>query len=330
MVNGWDDLPDDIPSSALAQVWWFEWLKRHPDQTHRAIAQGRLTHEMATGVGKMDQQAWQLLFNEMPIGALLRNLASLTQLGVLQADKADNLDRVEAVLNDPQRLRKGRIHPIDVLKALKTYESGGKKGRSSKKWTPVPRIIDILDKAVELSFDVVQPTGKVFLHAVDISGSMSWGVVDSVGLSCCEIATAMALVTAKAERNYVIRGFSTYFKDLGISRRDSFQSALQKASQQNFGGTDASVAYNWAIRQRFKADIICFWIDSESWAGSHHPAKVLARYRQKVNPNVKAVYVTLAPYRITLVDPQDSLSWDLGGFDAGTPRLLQLLATDQL
>ncbi|WP_013322102.1 TROVE domain-containing protein [Gloeothece verrucosa] len=330
VVKGWEDLPEEIPSPALAQVWWYEWLKRHPDKTHEAITQGHLTHEMAAPVGKMDQAAWQLLFNEMPIGALLRNLGSLTEIGILRGDERANLDRVESVLNNKERLRKGRIHPIDVLKALKTYQSGGKLGRSQKTWNPVERIVSILEKAVELAFDAAEPTGKVFMHAVDVSGSMSGSVVSSVGLTCCEIATAMALVTAKAEKNYMIRGFSTQFKDLGITGRDSFSSALRKARDNNFGGTDASVAYDWMIKERFKADVICFWTDSESWAGYHHPTEALARYRKKVNPDVKAVYVTLAPYRITLVDPKDPLSWDLGGFDPGTPRLIQMLANGDI
>lgn len=331
VVKGWEELPSQIPSDALAQIWWYEWLKRNPDQTHKAISQGHLTHEMAAPVGKMDKAAWQLLFDEMPIGAMLRNLGSLTELGVLQtANTRRNLDRIEAVLNDKNRLRKGRIHPIDVLKALKTYQSGGKLGRSQKTWNPVSRIVDILEKALELSFDVVEPTGKVFMHAVDVSGSMSYGVVQSIGLSCCEIATTMALVTAKAEKNYMIRGFATDFRDLGITAKDSFSSAVKKASNQNFGGTDASVAYDWMIKNKFKADVICFWTDSESWAGSKHPSQALAKYREKVNPNVKAVYVTLAPYQLTLVDPQDPLSWDLGGFDPGTPRIIQMLATGEV
>ncbi len=329
VVNGWDELPQDIPSDALAQIWWYEWLKRHPEKTHEAIAKGRLTHEMAAPVGNMDKAAWQLLFNEMPIGAMLRNLGSLTQLGVLTADNRQNIDRVETVLNNQKYLRRGRIHPIDVLKALKTYQSGGRLGRSKKTWTPVARIVDILEKAVELAFDVVEPTNKVFLHAVDISGSMSCGV-SSVGLTCCEIATTMALVTAKAEKNYAIRGFSSKFIDLGISRRDSFTSALKKANSHNFGATDASVAYDWAIKNKFKADVICFWTDSESWAGRKHPSVALKEYRQKLNPNVKAVYVTLAPYRISLVDPKDQDSWDLAGFDPGVPRLIQMLATGEL
>ena len=285
---------------------------------------------MAAPVGNMDRQAWQLLFETMPLGAMLRNLGSLTNLEVLRVDTISNLDRVEAVLNNQNYLRKARIHPIDVLKALKTYASGGKIGRSKKTWTPIPRIINILEKAVELSFAVVEPTNKVFLHALDISGSMSYGVVDSVGLSCCEIATTMALVTAKAEKNYVIRGFSTEFIDLHITSHDSFGSALKKASNQNFGSTDASVAYDWAIKDKFKADIICFWTDNESWAGRKHPSQALQEYRRKVNPNAKAVYVTLAPSKITLVDPQDNDSWDLAGFDPGTPRLIQMLANREV
>ena len=329
VVKGWEILPAEIPSAALAQIWWYEWLKRNPDNTPEAIAQGHLTHEMANPVGKMDKSAWQLLFNEMPIGALLRNLGSLTELGVLGSDERDNLQRVEAVLNNKEHLRKGRIHPIDVLKALKTYQSGGRLGRSKKTWNPVDRIVDILEKAVELSFDVVQPTGKVFMHAVDVSGSMGSLIAD-MGLSCCEVATTMALVTAKAEKNYMIRGFANDFRDLGITAKDSFSSAVRKASNQNFGGTDASVAYDWMIKNKFKADVVCFWTDSESWSGSRHPSQALAEYRQKVNPNVKAVYITLAPYQITLVDPQDPLSWDLGGFDPGMPRIIQMLATGEL
>ena len=330
VIKGWDSLPEEIPSEAMAQIWWYEWLKRNPDKTPEAISKGHLTHEMAAPVGEMGVTAWQLLFNEMPIGALLRNLGSLTEIGVLEVSATKNIKRVEEVLNSKDRLRKGRIHPIDVLKALKTYSSGGKLGRSKKTWTPVSRIVDILEKALELSFDVTEATGKVFLHAVDISGSMSYGVVDSMGLSCCEIATTMALVTAKAEKNYAIRGFSTEFIDLKIQASDSFSSAIAKASNQNYGGTDASVAYDWAIKERFKADIICFWTDSESWAGRLTPSQALAQYREKVNPHVKAVYITLAPYGISLADPEDPLSWDLGGFDPGIPRLLQMLATEDV
>lgn len=330
IVKGWETLPEHPPSEALKQIWWYEWLKRNPKQTQTAIKEGQLTHEMAAPIGKMDKEAWQLLFDGMPIGAMLRNLGSLTEIGVLRADAMANLDRVESMLNNRDHLRKGRIHPIDVLKALKTYQSGGRIGRSKKTWEPVDRIMDILNQAVELSFEVQESTGKTFMHAVDVSGSMSYYQVSSVNLSCSEIAAAMALTTAKAEKNYMIRGFADEFRDLKITAKDSFHSALKKVSDQTFGATDASVTYDWMIKKRFKADVVCFWTDNESWAGQKHPSQALAEYRKRINPDIKAIYVTLSPYNITLVDPDDPNSWDLSGFDPSMPKLIQMIANGEL
>jgi 60 kDa SS-A/Ro ribonucleoprotein len=330
VMNGWDNLPEHPPTPALNQIWWYEWLKRNPDRTNQAIINGHLTHEMAAPVGVMNRDAWQLLFDDMPIGALLRNLGSLTEIGVLEVRSKKNLDRVSKILNSKEHLRKGRIHPIDVLKALKTYQSGGTLGRSRKTWTPIPRVVDILETALEMSFDTIESTGKVFMHAVDISGSMSYYTVSSINLTCCEIATTMALATAKAEKNYTIRGFSTNFIDLKITRSDSFSSATKKASDLNFGGTDASIAYEWMIQHNCYADVICFWTDCESWAGRQHPSQALAQYRRRVNPHAKAIYISLAPYNISLVDPKDPNSWDIAGFDPSTPRLIQAIASGEV
>lgn len=326
-TQGWKTVPETPPSEAMTQIWWYERVKRTPSLTLEAIREGRLTHEMVAPVGQMDRDAWQLLFQDMPIGALLRNLGSLTHLGVLQSHQDKTLKSLAERLQSKKHLRKGRIHPIDILKALKTYESGGKLGRSQKTWQPIPRVLDILETALDRSFDVVQPTGKTFLHAVDVSGSMSYYTISSVGLTCCEIATTLALATAKAERNYMIRGFATDFRDLKITARDSFSSALAKATRQNFGGTDAAVAYDWAIRDRIHVDVFCFWTDCESWAGNAHPSQRLADYRRHVNPKAKAIYVTLAPYNVSLVDSQDPHSWDFSGFDPAMPKAIQMIAT---
>lgn len=320
------DIPEAFDDLFCRQAYWYEWLKQNPDQGERAVREGGLTHEMAAPIANMGRDVWQALFEQMPVTATLRNLGSLTEIGVIRADAVKNLDRLESVLCDRKILRKARIHPIDVLKALKTYASGGSMGRSRKTWTVVARVLDILEDALSLSFETQQPTGKVFLHAVDVSGSMSWSPLESVGLTCAEIAATMALVTAKAEKNYSIRGFSTEFIDLGVTARDSFQSACKKTSNHNFGGTDASIAYDWAIWQKQYVDVFCFWTDSESWAGRRHPSQALADYRRKVNPGAKAIYVTLQPNQLSLADPQDAWSYDFGGFDPSIPKAIQMIA----
>jgi 60 kDa SS-A/Ro ribonucleoprotein len=40
--------------------------------------------------------------------------------------------------------------------------------------------------------------------------------------------------------------------------------------------------------------------------------------------------VSLAPNDLSLVDPHDPLSWDIAGFDPGTPRLMQMVALGEL
>ena len=57
---------------------------------------------------------------------------------------------------------------------------------------------------------------------------------------------------------------------------------------------------------------------------------MLAKYRKQVNPEIKAVYVTLAPYRITLVEPNDYLSYDIAGVDPGALRMVQMIAQGEV
>ena len=54
-----------------------------------------------------------------------------------------------------------RIHPIAVLSALLTYRAG-KGARGHHTWTPVPQVVDALDKAFERSFDTAPQTNQRF------------------------------------------------------------------------------------------------------------------------------------------------------------------------
>ena len=80
---------------------------------------------------------------------------------------------------------------------------------------------------------------------------------------------------------------------------------MKKVTSHTFGATDVSVAYDWMIKHQFQADVICFWTDSESWAGKRHPSQAMMEYRSRMNPYIKAIHVTLTPYQITLTDPDD-------------------------
>ena len=84
--------------------------------------------------------------------AMLRNLGKMTSVGLLSVSSAE-VDQVCNKLQDTQLLERARIHPFNVLIALKTYVDGhGNKG--SLRWTPNEAIVEALEKAFYLSFKV--------------------------------------------------------------------------------------------------------------------------------------------------------------------------------
>ena len=142
----------------------------------------------------------------MPMTALIRNLATMTRVGVLAPGSAGTAKAV-AQLGDAERIRRARVHPVAVLAALRTYASGrGVRGRGE--WNPVRELVDALDAAFYTAFGNVEPAGTRLLLALDVSGSMTGGYVAGVpGLTPRDASAALALVTAATEPQYEVVGF---------------------------------------------------------------------------------------------------------------------------
>ncbi len=128
--------------------------------------------------------------------ALMRSLNKLTQVGLLARD-APAVEAVAARFSDVEQLRAARLHPLNILVAMRTYARGhGDKGKLT--WEPNPQIVAALERAFYGSFSLVVPTGKRFVLALDVSGSMGQSI-SGMGISCAEAATAMAMATVRTE-----------------------------------------------------------------------------------------------------------------------------------
>ena len=159
IVKGWDWVGDEPhPDPALRLIWAFERIQRAQSvaEAVQLIREHRLPREAVPTQFLSAQEVWEaLLETDMPMTALIRNLATLTRVGLL-VPGSDALVHVLAKLGDAQRLRAARIHPIAVLAALKTYAQGkGERGKAT--WTPVPQVVDALDAAFYASFQNVEP-----------------------------------------------------------------------------------------------------------------------------------------------------------------------------
>jgi 60 kDa SS-A/Ro ribonucleoprotein len=275
----------------------------------------------------------------MPMTALIRNLATMTRVGVI-APGSDGTKRVVEELGDVERIHRARVHPIAVLAALRTYAAGrGVRGRHV--WNPVRAVVDALDAAFYAAFENVEPTGKRLMLALDVSGSMTWGDVAGVpGLSPRDASAALALVTAATEPEYQIVGFfagrrgwkagkrrqwyggADGITPLSISPRQRLDDAIKVVTDLPFGGTDCALPMLYAQAQEREIDMFVVYTDSETWFGDTHPAEALRDYRAASGIEARLVVVGMIAGAFSIADPGDSGMLDVVGFDTTTPQLI--------
>jgi 60 kDa SS-A/Ro ribonucleoprotein len=307
--------------STLETIKAYEWLKANPNPANaiKMIEEYNLSHEMVAPLGVMSNEVWSVLFQSMPLGATIRNLANLSSHEVF--DTPANLRLLKKKLTDKDELKRARIHPFDLLLANKVYRSG-KGVKSEKTWVVKNSVALAIEEALMSRFDTLESTGQTYFFAIDVSHSMSSPIEPSRLITCAEVATTMALASAKAETDCYIYGFKNVLTDLGIFSTDSFSDALRKASKQNFGSTNAGVVFEFATKKKLHVDTFVFFTDGESFGGQQN-FQLLDDYRKKVNRKARAVYCTLAPYRGGLNDPKDPGSLSIEGFDPTAVRLIQ-------
>lgn len=266
-------------------------------------------------------EVWEALLEKMPMTAMIRNLATMTRVGLLEPmSKAS--DVIAERLTDGSRLRKARIHPIQVLAALNTYQAG-RGMRGSGTWTPVQTVVDALDMAFYQTFENVEATGKRVLLALDVSGSMSMGTVGGVvGLTPRVASAAMALVTAATERNHAIMGFSTTFMPLNISPRQRLDDVVKSMNNLPFSGTDCALPMVWALEKNLAFDAFIVYTDNETWHGKIHPVQALNEYRRKMGIAAKLIVVAMAGNKFSIADPNDAGMLDIVGFSTDTPNVI--------
>ncbi len=328
-----DGLPRIVEGFVAAQA------AETPKRVAELVREYRLPREAVQPDHLTSPEVWAALLDDMPMTALVRNLATMTRVGVIAPGSADTA-KVLAQLDDVDRIRKARVHPIGVLAALRTYGAGhGARGRGV--WNPVREIIDALDAAFYTAFENVEPTGKPLLIALDVSGSMVGGQVAGVpGLTPRDASAALALVTAATESRYEIVGFfagdcgfrkrgggrfaghADGLTPLAVSPRQRLDDAVKTVSGLPLGGTDCALPMLYAQALEREIDTFVVYTDSETWAGDIHPVQALRDYRHASGIDARLVVVGMVSNGFSIADPADPGMLDVVGFDTATPQLI--------
>nr|MDQ2731646.1 TROVE domain-containing protein [Armatimonadota bacterium] len=280
--EGWESVgPEPHPDENVRQLWAFERVKRaeSAEEVARLVADYRLPREAVPTQWLQSPAVWEALLREMPMTALIRNLATLTRIGLI-APLSETLQQVVGQLGDVERIRKARVHPIAILAALKTYQQG-RGERGSHQWTPVSQIVDALDGAFYSAFGNVKSSEKRWLLGVDCSGSMDGGLIAGVpGLTPRMAAAAMSMVTAAVESQNTIVGFTAGdsrgnpgIRSLNVSPRQRMDTVMNVMQKFNWGATDCSLPMRWAMKEQVPVDVFTIYTDNETWFGKIHPVQ---------------------------------------------------------
>lgn len=295
------------------------------------ISQYGLSWEMLPDSALNEVSTWDALLDKgVPMTALIRQLPRLTRIGVIPPMGGRTSDIVKQ-LADAERLKKARIHPLNLLQALRTYSSG-RSIRGNSVWDPAPKIVDALDAAFYKSFDFVEPSGKRTLIALDVSGSMDWAT--PFGMTARDVSVALSMVTERVEPETHIVAFthtsrySNVVTPLDISSKRSLNENIRKTSALNFGGTDCALPFQYALKNQIGVDTFLTITDNETWEGYQHPYQALEEYRRSTGINSKFVAMGVTATESTLTNPEDPHSMSVVGYDPAVPKLISEFSKD--
>jgi len=342
MVKGKEnDLPEvgAVPEAARV-IWAFEKAKTITSvkEMVKLIQDYRLPREAIPTEMLNHAEVWEAMLPSLGLTALLRNLATMTRVGLLKP-MALAVGEVAKRLVDLEQLKKARVHPIQVLTAMLTY-SAGHGLRGSNTWDLVQQVVDALNESFYVSFWAVEPTGKRHYLALDVSGSMGGGMVAGVmGLTPRVASSAMAMVRARVEQQWVIKGFTSgraslhglgyegnAITTLKISPTMRLDDICRYTERLSFGGTDCALPMLDAAKHKIPVDLFEIYTDSETWAGEIQPVQALQQYRQKMGIPAKLVVVGMVANNFTIADPDDAGMLDVVGFDTAAPNLISEFA----
>jgi 60 kDa SS-A/Ro ribonucleoprotein len=312
-------------SEDLQLIWAFEEAKTAGSATQivSLINEYGLMREAIPTQWLNDPRVWEALLQKMPYTAMLRNLATMTRVGLFKAGvPSDNTRKVVAALLNEELIKKARVHPVAILGALLTYASG-KGVRGQHTWTPVPEIKAALNEAFYKAFQFVQPALKRFYMGCDVSGSMWCGdVADMPGLTPGIGTAAMALVNRAVEPHVELAAFHNRMQPFNLPRGTSLEVAADIMRKLPWGGTDCALPMLDAAARDLEIDTFVIYTDNETWFGNIHPARALEQYRQKTGIPAKLVVVGMTSAGFTIADPNDAGQMDVVGFDTATPAII--------
>lgn len=296
------------------------------------VEEHRLHLDHVNNHWRKSKELWTVVVQHLPLKEILPDLGRLTNKQELFGPQDITSSRLCERLKDEEELKAARLHPYDILQALKSYRAKrAKVGTEKIKWTLNKQIVEALDAALLTSFKFLESTGKRFVLAIDVSPSMKLsGVNGSPGVTAKEAVAIMSMQVVRTEKSFRIMAFSKNFEDIQITPEMNFEQTKAKIGELSMGSMDVAHPMDWALKNKVPADVFIVFTDVKTTHESLSPSQALKEYRKGMQIDAKLVVVALASNQFTVADPTDSGMLDIAGFNASGPELIRKFSIGEL
>lgn len=144
----------------------------------------------------------------MPMTAMIRNLDKMSNLGLLESDIFGETLTVDKLMSK-ELLKTAMVHPIILLVAEKAYSKGQSESKKQRlNWEVNPKVRKALKEAFYVTVNHVETTGKRYLLAICMNGSVNAHETRTPIITARDVAAAMAMVTGRREQYCDVVAFS--------------------------------------------------------------------------------------------------------------------------
>lgn len=276
----------------------------------KLIKDNGLTWEHVPTEHLNNKWVWKALLPNLPMTALIRNLPKISSVGAI--DDTPSLNTVLSKLT-PEIVAKAKVHPFRLYLAWYGYGQGGNRNMS---WTPNQRILAALETCLYASFANVEVKGKVCIGS-DISGSMWWddSRINRTGPYAGDAAGMLAATFKAANPETDVFYFAGQLAKAAFDPM-VLSSVRTDMNKHHMGSTNPGLLIEKAIRDKVRYDAFVVLTDNDV-NGGYHAKRLLDTYRATVNPKAKLIVVGMTANNFSIASPDDVLSMDIAGMDAG-------------
>ena len=155
----------------------------------------------------------------------------------------------------------------------------------------------------------------------------------SSSVRCIDIAALVAAAMLRKNAGALVLPFENDVVNCKLNPRDTVMTNAQKLASIGGGGTNCSAPLAQLNQRKWKADLVVYISDNESWIDANHGGATATMreweaFKQR-NPHAKLVCIDIAPYSTAQAAEREDIL-NIGGFSDDVFKIIAAFAAGQL